>query len=108
MNLLRPPARFFGRQLFTQLSPLCLSITTHLATQALLKQIYCSPSASPRQRRFFKSISWITSSSAGTTSVSRKQDFCSCESTHKTSLLDGLHIQVQDVSIFFEPGFCLI
>src|SRR5271166_1483195 len=76
MSLLRPLVRFFVRQLFTQLSLSCWYITTHPATQTLLKQIYSLPSAWRRPRRFFKSISWITLSSAGVSSVSRKQDFC--------------------------------
>src|SRR5208282_921777 len=86
MNLLRPPVRFSGRQLFTQLSPSCWYTITHQVTQILLKQIYRSPSAWSPLHGFFKSISWITSSSArlwsavGVSSVSRKQDFCNNES----------------------------
>ena len=75
MNLLHDRANFFARQLFTQLSHSCWYITTHQATQALLKKIYSLPSAWRRPRGFFKSISWITLSSAGVPSVSRKQDF---------------------------------
>src|SRR5271166_2763053 len=83
MNLWLILARFFGQQLFIRLSPLCSCTTTHQATQNLLKQIYSSPSASRRLRRFFKSTFWITSSSArlwsasGVSLASRKQDFWS-------------------------------
>jgi RadC-like JAB domain len=73
---LAAPVRFSGRQLFTRLSHSCWCTITHQAQQTLPKRIYSSPSASRRLRRFFKSISWITSSSAGVSSVSRKQDFC--------------------------------
>ena len=54
----------------------CSCTIIHQATQYLLRPIYNSLSASRRLRRFFKSISWITSSSAKVSSVSKKQDFC--------------------------------
>src|SRR5271166_1350000 len=82
MNLWLILARFFGQQLFIRPTRSSWYIITPQATQNLLKQIYSSPSASRRPRRFFKSISWITSSSArqwlaaAVSSVSRKQDFC--------------------------------
>src|SRR5271165_186025 len=89
MNLLCGPARFFARQLFTQLSHSCWYITTHQAPQNLLKRIYKSPSAWRRLRRFFKSISWITSSSARVTSVSRKQNFCNTVTASAALPTDG-------------------
>ena len=73
---LAAPVRFSGRRLFTQLSLSRSYTTTHQAPQSLLNPICGSPSASRLLLRFFKSISWITSSSAGVSSVSRKQDFC--------------------------------
>ena len=73
---LATPSEIFGPQLFTQLSPSCWCTITHQVTQTILKRIYSSLSALQRLHRFFKSISWITSSSAKVTSVSRKQDFC--------------------------------
>src|ERR1700730_18136243 len=68
MKLLRLLVRFFVPQLFTQLSPSCWCTTTHRVTQTILKRIYSSPSALQRLHRFFKSIPWITSSSAMVTS----------------------------------------
>src|SRR5271166_276291 len=82
MNLLRPPVRFSGPQLFTQLSPSCWCTITHQVIQTILKRIYSSPSASRQLRRFFKSISLIMRSwdrrllADWDTSAFRKQDFC--------------------------------
>jgi RadC-like JAB domain len=72
---LAAPRKIFRPAIIHSAYAFVLVITTPLATQALLKQIYSSPSASMRLRRFFKSTSWITSSSAEV-SVSRKQDCC--------------------------------
>src|SRR5271165_724404 len=76
MNLLRRPVRFSGRRSFIRPTGSCWYTITHQVTQTILKPIYKSPSASRRLLKFFKSISWITSSLAGASSVSRKQDFC--------------------------------
>jgi hypothetical protein len=63
-------------QITLRLTGSCWYTITHQVTQTILKPIYKSPSASRRLLKFFKSISWITSSLAGASSVSRKQDFC--------------------------------
>src|SRR5271165_3197368 len=87
MNLLRPPVRFSERQSFIRPTHLYWSTATHQAPQPLLKRTENSPNASPRPRRFFKSSSCITSSSAKVTSVSRKQDFS--KYLQKTTLADS-------------------
>src|SRR5271165_7627733 len=89
MNLLRRPVRFFGLRFSILLSPLCSYTTIHPAAQNLLKQIYKSPSVLRRLRRFFKSISWITSSSARVSSVSRKQNFCNTVTASAALPTDG-------------------
>src|SRR5271165_3625422 len=75
-------ARFFGRQSPMRLTGSYWYTTTHQALQVLLKRIYSSLSAWYPLLEFFKSIFWITLSSARLwavergSSVSRKQDFC--------------------------------
>src|SRR6266481_8965847 len=75
-------ARFFGLQSPIRLTGSYWYTTTNQALQVLLKRIYSSPSAWYPLLEFFKSIFWITLSSARlwsverVSSVSRKQDFC--------------------------------
>src|SRR5580704_10551000 len=75
-------ARFFDLQSLIRLTGSYWYTTTHQALQVLLKRIYSSPSAWYPLLEFFKSIFWITLSSARlwsverVSSVSRKQDFC--------------------------------
>src|SRR5271166_174362 len=98
MNLLRHPVRFFVRPLSIRLSLSRSYITTHQAPQSLLKPICGSPSASRLLLRFFKSISRITSSSAGVSSVSGKQGFCN-------SCTNGLRSVLSTVCLL--PILCL-
>src|SRR5271166_5147279 len=75
-------ARFFGLQSPIRLTGSYWYTTTHQALQVLLKRIYSSLSAWYPLLEFFKSIFWITLSSARlwalerVSSVSRKQGFC--------------------------------
>src|SRR3984893_13799079 len=76
MNLSLIHARSFGRPLFIRPTHSYLCTITHQAQQNHLKQIYKSPNVSRPLLGFFSSSSWIMSSSAKVSSVSRKQDFC--------------------------------
>jgi hypothetical protein len=58
---------------------------SHQAQQNHLKQFYKSPNVSYPLLGFFKSTSWITSSSEKVSSVSRKQEFCEFLASKATS-----------------------
>ena len=87
MPLSRSPVRFSGRRLSIRLTDLCSYTTTHPAPQNLRKPIDKSPNASLRRRRFFKSISSITSSLAKVSSVQGSRTFVSFLSTRKITRL---------------------